>query len=188
MLAAARSQGPLAIESVQALQALLTDLLGSEEPARLVAINDFFNRRIAWSSDQAVWGQEDYWASPVEMLGKGRGDCEDYVIGKYFALLATGMPVAKLRLVYVRVSVAGGEAYAHMVLAYYAAPGAEPLILDSLVAQMLPAARRPDLTPVFSFSGEGLWHGTGGQVATDPQARLSPWKEVLAKARAEGFR
>jgi hypothetical protein len=40
---------------------------------------------------------------------------------------------------------------------------------------------------VFSFNSEGLWNGVGPQSAGDPQARLSPWREVLAKAKAEGF-
>jgi hypothetical protein len=40
------------------------------------------------------------------------------------------------------------------VLAYYALPEAEPLILDNLISELRPASRRPDLTPVFSFNAE----------------------------------
>ena len=189
MLRAAQAHGPQAVAGARALQALLAGLQGQDEPARLVAVNQFFNRRVAFASDLEVWGQQDFWASPLEMLGKGRGDCEDYVIGKYFALLAAGVPVAKLRLVYVRATVGGpgGEVLAHMVLAYYVTSGAEPAILDNLVGEIRPASRRPDLEPVFSFNGEGLWQGVGAQSAGDPVARLSRWREVLAKARAEGF-
>jgi len=123
------------------------------------------------------------------MFEKGRGDCEDYVIGKYFSLIAAGMPSSRLRLVYVRAQIGGsdGSAQAHMVLAYYATPGAEPLVLDSLIGEIRPASRRPDLAPVFSFNSDGLWQGTGAQSAGDPLARLSRWREVLAKARSEGF-
>jgi hypothetical protein len=74
-----------------------------------------------------------------------------------------------------------------MVLAYYASPGAEPLILDNLIGELRPASRRPDLAPVFSFNSDGLWQGTGSQTAGDPLARMSRWREVLTKARAEGF-
>jgi hypothetical protein len=74
-----------------------------------------------------------------------------------------------------------------MVLAYYASANAEPLILDNLITSVRPASRRPDLAPVFSFNSEGLWQGVGAQSAGDPAARLSPWREVMAKARAEGF-
>jgi predicted transglutaminase-like cysteine proteinase len=189
MLRAAQAQGPQALAGARALQGVLAGLVAQDENAKLAAINQFFNRRIVFATDAEIWGQNDYWASPIEMLAKGRGDCEDYVIGKYFSLLVAGVPVAKLRLVYVRATLGGpgGEVLAHMVLAYYANPGAEPLILDNLIGEMRPASRRPDLEPVFSFNGEGLWQGVGAQAAGDPVARLSRWREVLAKARAEGF-
>ena len=158
-------------------------------PSSIAAVNRFYNRRIAFTDDPPVWGVADHWASPLELLEKGRGDCEDYAIAKYFSLLATGVAVDKLRLVYVRAQIGGpdGVAQAHMVLAYYPRPGAEPLILDNLIEDVRPASRRPDLTPVFSFNGEGLWQGAGGPAAGDPTVRLSRWREVLAKARAEGF-
>jgi predicted transglutaminase-like cysteine proteinase len=189
MLRAAQAQGPQALAGARALQAALAGLNGQDETAKLSAVNQFFNRRIVFTSDQEVWGQVDYWASPLEMLAKGRGDCEDYVIAKYFSLLVSGVPVSRLRLVYVRATIGGpgGETLAHMVLAYYAAPGAEPLILDNLIGEIRPASRRPDLEPVFSFNGEGLWQGVGTQSAGDPVARLSRWREVLAKVHAEGF-
>ena len=189
MLRAALAQGPQALAGARALQLALSGLSGQDDAARLAAVNQFFNRRVVFASDAEVWGQTDYWASPLETLAKGRGDCEDYVIAKYFSLVAMGMPVARLRLVYVRAQVGGpgGEVLAHMVLAYYAAAGAEPLILDNLIGEIRPASRRPDLEPVFSFNGEGLWQGVGTQSAGDPVSRLSRWREVLAKAHAEGF-
>jgi predicted transglutaminase-like cysteine proteinase len=189
MLRAAESRGPQAVAGAKALQVLWTSLAGQDEMSKLAAVNQFFNRRVAFATDQEVWGVEDYWASPLEMLGKGRGDCEDYVIGKYFSLLVAGLPVSKLRLVYVRATVGGpgGEVLAHMVLAYYAAPGAEPLVLDNLIGEIRPASRRPDLEPVFSFNSDGLWQGVGAETAGNPVTRLSRWRDVLAKARAEGF-
>lgn len=189
MSTAAQRAGPRAATAVKGLQALLGEAPAGDEPALLVAVNDFFNRRVVFVDDAVVWGQDDYWASPLETLEKGRGDCEDYAIAKYFSLLAAGVPVARLRLVYVRASVGGpgGVVQAHMVLAWYAQPGAEPLILDNLIGEVRPASRRPDLTPVFSFNSDGLWQGSGGAAAGDPTARLSRWREVLAKARAEGF-
>jgi predicted transglutaminase-like cysteine proteinase len=184
MQRAAVAQGPLASSGVRALQPLLAAAIGQDDLQRLNTLNEFFNRRIVFTPDS-----EAYWASPLEMLGKGRGDCEDYVIAKYFSLMAAGIPSAKLRLVYVRATIGGpgGAVQAHMVLAYYAAPGAEPLILDNLIGEIRPASRRSDLEPVFSFNSDGLWQGTGAQSAGDPVARLSRWREVLAKARAEGF-
>jgi predicted transglutaminase-like cysteine proteinase len=189
MQAAAKRLSPRAAAGVQALQPMLTQALDLDELAQLQAVNEFFNRRILFRDDTEAWSQVDYWASPLETLDRGQGDCEDYAIAKYFSLLAIGMPTSKLRMVYVRAQIGGpqGAVQAHMVLAYYAAPGAEPMILDNLITELRPASRRPDLVPVFSFNSEGLWQGVGPQSAGDPTARLSRWREVLAKARAEGF-
>lgn len=188
MVAAAHRLGVQAINGVEALQPAMVQAAEMAEEDRLRFINDFFNRRIRFRDDLAVWGQVDYWASPLETLSRGEGDCEDFAIAKYFSLVASGTPVARLRLVYVRAQLrGGGPPQAHMVLAWYANPEAEPLILDNLVAEVRGASRRPDLVPVFSFNGEGLWQGVGAERAGDPVARLSRWREVLAKARAEGF-
>lgn len=186
MLAAAQGYSPRAVQSVRALQTSLSQAVALNDSGRLQTINRFFNQAIEFVGDMEAWGQIDYWASPVEMLAKGMGDCEDYALAKYFSLIAIGMPAAQLRMVYVRAQ-QGGASVAHMVLAYYPTPGAEPFILDNLVDDIRAASARPDLTPVFSFNTEGLWQGVGGQVAGDPVARLSRWRDLLAKVRAEGF-
>jgi len=189
MAAAAQRLGPRATQGVVQLQPLLGSLAQREDLARLEAMNRFFNDRIVFTDDEIVWHEADHWASPLETLQQGRGDCEDFAIAKYFALLAAGVPATRLRLVYVRLQVgdAGGPTLAHMVLAYYAQPQAEPLILDNLIGEIRPASRRPDLTPVFSFNSEGLWRGNGGPRIGDAADRLSRWREVLRKAQAEGF-
>lgn len=186
---AAQARGPEAEAGALALQSWLERAAQWDEKARVHSINDFFNRRIVFQEDQGVWGAEDYWASPLELLARGRGDCEDYAIAKYFSLLATGVRLTKLRLVYVQARLGGatGPLQAHLVLAYYGTPMGDPLILDNLVTELRPAARRSDLTPVFSFNSEGLWQGVGVQSAGDPMARLSRWRDVVRKARAEGF-
>ncbi len=186
MALAAQRLGPRAVAVLPALQALLAHSATLDSEAQLAAVNVFFNRRIVFAEDSDAWGQADHWASPLEALALGRGDCEDYAIAKYFSLVALGMPAARLRLVYVRAQL-GGASQPHMVLAFYSQPDSEPLILDNLISDMRPASRRPDLVPVFSFNSEGLWQGAGAQGAGDPLARLTRWREVLAKARAEGF-
>jgi predicted transglutaminase-like cysteine proteinase len=191
MRSAAERLGPQAVAALGPLQELLQRCASLDDEARLEPINAWFNRRVIFRTDDAASLETDHWASPLETLQAGHGDCEDYAIAKYFSLVAAGTPVARLRLVYVRAQIVGtpavNEGQAHMVLAYYAQPNAEPLILDNLVTSVRPAPRRPDLTPVFSFNSEGLWQGVGAQSAGDPQARLSRWRLVLAKARAEGF-
>ena len=103
---AAQRLGPQAVQGVRALQPLLTSLAEADDAARLDGVNRFFNRRIAFRDDLQVWHVEDYWASPLETLQQGMGDCEDFAIAKYFSLLASGMAASQLRLVYVRLQVA----------------------------------------------------------------------------------
>ncbi len=186
VLARAQKMGPATLSRAQALLGDIADVADQDDETRLKTINTFFNRRILYRDDMETWGQVDYWTSPLELLSKGQGDCEDYAIAKYFSLIASGVSGVKMRLVYVRAQV-GVTVQAHMVLAYYSAPNAEPLILDNLITDIRPASRRPDLVPVFSFSAEGLWQGVGATSAGDPAARLSRWRDVLVKAKAEGW-
>lgn len=157
------------------------------ELQKIRRINDFFNHQIIFDSDWNIWGQADYWATPLETIGQGRGDCEDFSIAKYYSLLDLGIPLEKLRLVYVKVLTNTNEgplSVAHMVLAYYPAPNAEPLVLDNLIPEIRPASRRTDLSPIFSFNSSGLWQGTGNQSS---RSNLSRWQDLLNRARAEGF-
>lgn len=125
----------------------------SEELEKLQVVNDFFNQA-KFVADQEQWGREDYWATPVELLAANAGDCEDYSIAKYFTLKEMGVSEEKLKITYVKALKLN---QAHMVLAYYETPEAEPLILDNLDKSIKPATQRPDLLPVYSFNGEGLW-------------------------------
>ena len=190
ILKSAQKYGPTAVANAKALQQLMASLAGRDDATKIKAVNDFYNQRLAYMEDIDNWGLVDYWASPLESLGKGAGDCEDYAIGKYFTLTSLGVPHAKLRMVYVRASIAGAPNgfVAHMVLAYYPTPDAEPLVLDNLKPEIHPAGERPDLAPVFSFNAEGLWQGVGSIRANgDPMTRLSKWREVVARARQDGF-
>ena len=168
-------------------QRMLGEGRKSSEADKLRRVNDFINKRITFDDDMSVWGQSDYWATPTETIGQGRGDCEDLSIAKYYSLIELGVPISKLRLVYVKAmqtGPAGTFLVAHMVLAYYETPSADPLVLDNLNSQILPAARRSDLSPVFSFNSAGLWQGTGNNAS---KSNLSRWQDLLARARAEGF-
>ncbi|WP_439101903.1 transglutaminase-like cysteine peptidase [Congregibacter sp.] len=156
---------------------------------KLSSTNAFFNDRIRWRDDQSIYGVEDYWATPLETLGKKEADCEDFTIAKYVTLLALGVAPQSLRLIYVKAQRPGGASQAHMVLAWYETPGAAPLILDNINTRVLPAARRQDLTPVFSFNADALWiSGATGPSNANPRQRLSRWQQVLDRIVDEGFR
>jgi predicted transglutaminase-like cysteine proteinase len=175
-----------------AWRALIQDVSGGADADRIKRVNTFFNRQMQFADDSVVWSQPDYWATPMESLGRGAGDCEDFAIAKYFTLLEAGMAPEKLRLIYVRAKTGGDDAaptQAHMVLAYYTQPAAEPLIMDNLIPDIRPASRRPDLVPVFSFNRDGVFAGIagGGSAAAGGTGRLSRWEDLLRRAKAEGF-
>ena len=174
----------------KALNAWLAMLDGQKNKPlqqQLSSINEFWNRALVQTEDSMLWSQPDYWATPLETLGKGAGDCEDYVIGKYFSLLRLGVPGDRLRLIYVRARMGGAGSnlsIAHMVLGYYETPVAEPLVLDSMLDNIMPSSQRKDLTPVFSFNAQGVYVAGAQPASVD---RITRWRDLLARMKQEGF-
>lgn len=156
------------------------------ELEKLELVNQFFNQ-VIFVSDIEHWGQEDYWATPVEMLSTNGGDCEDFAIAKYFTLVEMGVPVDRLQITYVKALRLNPVSQAHMVLTYYPTPDAVPLVLDNLDSDIRPANVRTDLIPVYSFNGEGLWlakeRGLGRNVGKSD--RLSLWRSLTARIGKE---
>ena len=146
------------------LQKNLDRVKSGTDLEKLEAVNKFYNE-VPYSSDMKVYRKKDYWATPWEFLGKDRGDCEDYVISKYFALIYLGVDSKKLFFTYVRSTKFKA---AHMVLTYFKTPRSEPLILDSNNRKIFPASKRKDLTPIYNFNGESLYRaaskGSGKKV------------------------
>jgi predicted transglutaminase-like cysteine proteinase len=138
------------------------------EAALLQVVNEAVNRDVRGILDQDHWGVEDYWATPAETVASAGGDCEDYSIAKYYLLKELGVPIGRLRITYVRVLTQG---FAHMVLAYYATPEAEPLILDNLEERVRRASERADLEPVYHFNDDELRLVKGGQRGKPAQIR-----------------
>ncbi|HEU4708400.1 MAG TPA: transglutaminase-like cysteine peptidase [Methylophilaceae bacterium] len=188
---ASQRYGEQAYHSIIELQATMKSLESASDMDKLEGINQFFNRKIKYfDSDINIWGQSDYWATPLESLGKERGDCEDYSIAKYLFLRELDIPDEKLKLTYVKAKIGGPYSkisQAHMVLTYYATPNAEPLVLDNLISEIRPASRRPDLTPIFSFNSQGLWVGNSSDSKGDPTSHLSRWRNLLARVHSDGI-
>ena len=179
--------GPAAADSVAAWRRMLEEARPLSDTEKLTKVNTFFNRRILFKSDQEVYHQEDYWASPLEFMGNGAGDCEDFSIAKYVSLQMLGVDNQHLRMIYVRAKTGSLPAVAHMVLGYYPQPTDEPLILDNLISSIRPASLRSDLSPVFSFNNDGLWVGGATASTADPTTRLSRWRDVLDRMRQDGL-
>lgn len=145
----------------------------------LSMVNTRLNQ-IRFLDDIKHWGREDYWATPAESVASNGGDCEDYSIAKYFLLKELGVPISRLRLTYVNAIRLG---QAHMVLAYYPRPDAEPLVLDNLVPDVRPASQRPDLVPVYSFNDDEVWIEARGRSGSPRQIRN--WNAVIERLEQE---
>jgi predicted transglutaminase-like cysteine proteinase len=179
----AQEQQGFANERIASWKKLISHYKNSDHKQKLHAVNSFFNK-MKFINDRDHWGKEDYWATPLQMLTSNGGDCEDYSIAKYFTLRKMGIPAEYMRLTYVKAIKLN---QAHMVLAYYSAPNATPLILDNLINEIQTATSRNDLQPVYSFNSTDLWlvKQRGGDQHIGRAGRLSRWQEVIARISNE---
>lgn len=146
-------------------------------------VNNYFNE-VRWLSDKEHWGEDDYWATPIETLATNGGDCEDFAVGKYFTLLYAKVPAEMLRITYVK-SLTYNQA--HMILAYYPSPGEEPLVLDNINGKILLASDRQDLIPVYSFNSEGIWlaQARNRKLESSSVKSLPHWHALNARLRQQ---
>ncbi|WP_105901330.1 transglutaminase-like cysteine peptidase [Vibrio gangliei] len=154
--------------------------------SQLNNVNNFFNQ-LVFIDDIKLWGLKDYWASPLEFLNVGGGDCEDFSIAKYTSLRKLGINDQKLRLIYVK-SLRLNQF--HMVVAYYETPSSMPLILDNIESEIKPANQRSDLVPVYSFNATNLWviqdKSAGGQtVLAGNSSKLSLWQNLRQRRKQD---
>lgn len=171
--------GSDAAEDVADWRQLIDELQHEAIDEKLYSINRFFNR-FDFVDDLVHWNEKDYWATPIEFIATGAGDCEDYTIAKYFSLIELGVPESQLRLMYVT---ALELRQPHMVLAYYKTPTSIPLVLDNINRQILPANKRRDLSPIYSFNGNGLWAakamGTGRKLRGSGPMKM--WDDMVER-------
>ncbi|WP_263834127.1 transglutaminase-like cysteine peptidase [Sulfurospirillum oryzae] len=178
--------GAQAKRRVESLNTLMISIQSSSEAVQLEKVNAFFNQ-MRFASDEEVWHQKDYWATRMEFMGKGAGDCEDFVIAKYFTLKQLGISTNKLFFTYVK---AVKFQQAHMVLTYFETPTSVPLVLDNINFKILPATQRGDLIPVYSFNGDALYLAKQkglGQVVPSGMQKNKKWFELIDKIRREAL-
>jgi predicted transglutaminase-like cysteine proteinase len=172
-----KEYGLFAKNRALALLKMMNKAQSMDERGKLEAVNDFFNKT-PYGLDINVWGISDYWATRLEFIGVDKGDCEDYVIAKYFTLLELGVDSKKLFFTYVKYK---PRNIAHMVLSYYETPKSTPLILDNYNRKIFPSTKRDDLIPIYSFSGEDLLSAKEvrlGRMLPASTRQSRPWDEL----------
>lgn len=118
--------------------------------AQLGEINRAINLAIRPVADLAAHGVPDVWSSPLETLARRSGDCEDYAIAKFFALLEAGLPSGSLRLMVVRDFVRSED---HAVVA--ARFEDQWLVLDNRRLVMLADSQLAGYSPLLQLDGAG---------------------------------
>ena len=88
--------------AAQRLIDISTEGAGRRVRARVGLINRAADLAISPVSDEMQWGVADHWSDPFETLLSNRGDCEDYAILKYAALLEAGIPRDDVKIVILR--------------------------------------------------------------------------------------
>lgn len=144
--------GKFAYNRIKSYVETVNSLQNAGEVEKLKRMNVFLNWLVS-EKDSVIWKQEDYWASREEFLLRGRGDCEDYVIAKYFTFLDLEIGNDKLYLAVVYNKYNRED---HAVLLYYPNPKAVPVVLDNINPKLLPLTKRNDLELRYVFNNEGL--------------------------------
>jgi predicted transglutaminase-like cysteine proteinase len=87
--------------SASIMTSISRQAVGLEGMEQLRLVNARVNAAVRYRSDFSQHGVNDLWSAPLGTLGRA-GDCEDYVIAKFFILLGLGIPEDDMRIVLVR--------------------------------------------------------------------------------------
>src|SRR5580692_7075778 len=131
--------------------AIVDNARAREGRARLGEINRAINLAIRPMSDLAQYGEIDVWSSPLVTFYHGAGDCEDYAIAKYVALLEAGIAADDLRIVILRDTLSGED---HAVTA--ARIDGHWLMLDNRRMAMIEDNYVRNYRPMFVIDQSGL--------------------------------
>lgn len=137
-------------QSMETFRTQLEDLKGLPLNKMATRVNDIVNK-VRYVPDSKNYGQNDYWATPVEFFAKG-GDCEDFAIAKYTALRALGVPEDRLRVAIVQDM---QKNIPHAILIVYTDQGA--MILDNQIKTAVQAERVAHYKPIFSINRDAWW-------------------------------
>lgn len=118
---------------------------------KMIKVNKLVNK-MAYRSDKKQYGVSDYWASPLEFFAKGKGDCEDYGIAKYFALRALGVASSNMRLI-----IAKDEKINDFHAVLSVKVGHQFYILDNRTNQIKTDVKLSNLLPIYALNESKWW-------------------------------
>lgn len=151
---------------------------------KLEMVNFYINAFVG-AYDEQTYRSEDYWASRWEFLANGGGDCEDYVIAKFYTLKDLGINPQKMALCIVQDMDNGSY---HMVLLFFEKPHTEPLVLDNLSFKILPLSQRYDLKVKECMNEESYFKLENNELMRNPARRgIKNYSEMLKRNQKESL-
>ena len=145
--------------SAKRFLAIVDEGKSREGRARIELINSAINQAIKPETDMEQYGVADLWATPLMTFASGAGDCEDYAIAKYAALLRLGVAKQDLRVVIVHDTKVGED---HAVAAVRF--DRHWLILDNRTSDIKEDVDARSFNPLFVLDGSGVKRATAIQV------------------------
>lgn len=113
------------------------------------------NRAVNLAIDAANAAVQSTWSSPLQTLAAGSGDCKQYAVLKYAALMDAGFATDDLRLVIVRIKQAGAKPADHALVAVR--NDADWIVLDNRTLAMIESRQVLDqYQPLFALDHRGV--------------------------------
>jgi len=148
-----KKYGKTAINRIKDFVRFIRSIQNEKRPKKMILLNNYLNQLLP-EYDDVTHNKQEHWSTPKEFLSMGYGDCEDYVIIKYFSLVTLGYDQNKLFFTVVTETFTGTN---HMVLSYYPSGFGEPYVLDNLSFRILQMGDRIDLKPHYVFNHNGVY-------------------------------
>jgi predicted transglutaminase-like cysteine proteinase len=168
--------------SAKRFLAIVDDGKSREGRARIELINSAINKAIKPETDTEQYGVADLWATPLMTFASGAGDCEDYAIAKYTALLEIGFAKQDLRVVIVH-DMKVGEDHAVASVRF----NGRWLILDNRTSIIKQDADARSFNPLFVLDGSGVKRATAIQVRMNTPPREHDRVTEVSEEAAPGF-
>jgi predicted transglutaminase-like cysteine proteinase len=173
-----RSPDPACLDSARAncpaeiWKQLVAQIRALPLRARIEMVNNIFNR-VPYVPAEVNWHDVAYWETPYEFLARG-GQCQDYAIAKYLALLESGVPETALRFVVVH----DNQVQLDHAITLVDVDGVS-LALDNQLAGVTPAeVLRQRYSPYYALNGQGWWS------YMSPSAMPVAWQPATANPAA----
>jgi len=176
-----KTSGEISKNRVMDYQYTIESYKKDSKDTKLKKVNLYLNQLLP-QYDDITQNTEDYWASPKEFLIKGYGDCEDYVIIKYFTLIKLGF--SKDKLFFTTVYEQYTNSY-HMVLSYFKIKGQAPLILDNLSFRILNLNKRNDLKADTFINHTGVYKIDKNNKLNKIQDSSKLFQDLMKKRKKE---